>query len=128
MTSLFCRLLLVFAGVAWMASITAMESEFPDWLDGKPDVTIYEHRCGIYEWLFDEADGQTEGMASTDELASKRLINIANKLVTHHLGEPEESYSAEVKFLVFREPGPYHFEFHINYAELERILNNGCRL
>lgn len=114
------------AGMAWVIPFQAAESDFPKWLGGKPDVDMSEERCGVYEWFFDEADSQTEGIASKDDLASKRVINIANKLVEHHLANPAESYSAEVRFLVFGEHGPFNFEFQISNAELERIIDKGC--
>lgn len=126
MTSLLWRSFLLFAGVAGVVPVQALESGFPDWLGGKPDVDIDEGRCGVYEWFFDEADSQTDGMASEDDLASRRVINMANKLVEHHLTDPAESYGAEVRFLVFGEDGPLHFDFHISNAELERIMDKDC--
>jgi hypothetical protein len=56
-----------------------------------------------------------------------RVINIANKLVDHHVTSPADSYGAEVRFLVIgSEHGPFHFEFQIGKAELEGIINKGC--
>lgn len=126
MTSNFWRCLVLLACVAWVITVQAAANDFPEWLGGKPDFTINKGRCGVYEWFFDEADSQTQGIASKDDLASKRVINIANKLFEHHLVDPAESYSAEVKFLVFGEHGPFHFEFDISNAELERISKKDC--
>jgi len=121
------RSLVVFACVAWILPVQVEGGDFPEWLSGKPDVEMDEDRCRVYEWFFDEADRQTEGIASKDELASKRVINIANKLVDHHRADPAESYSAEVKFLVIgHDRGPFDFQFQISNAELERIMNKGC--
>ncbi len=111
----------------WALSAAQAEDDaFPEWLGGRPDVEIKDGRCGVYEWFFDQADRQTEGTASKDDLASKRVINIANKLVDHHRSSPGDSYRAQVKYLVIGEHGPFHFEFHISNAELERIMNNNC--
>lgn len=119
--------LVVFTCVAWTLSVQAYGRSFPEWLGGKPDVDMHEDRCGVYEWFFDEANRQTEGIASKDDLASKRVINIANKLVKRHQADPEGSYSAEVKFLVISHGrGPFNFEFQISNAELEKIMKNGC--
>lgn len=124
-----CRILrmsFVLIGLPWALSSQAEDIGFPMWLGGKPDVEIKADRCGVYEWFLDEADSQTEGIASKDELASTRLINIANKLVEHHLSSPADSYSAEVKYLVIGYRGPFHFEFQISSTELERIMTKDC--
>jgi hypothetical protein len=114
-------------GIALSLSSLSLAGDFPEWLGGKPDLDRRSDRCGVYEWFFNEADSQTAGTASTDDLAAICLINIANKLVDHHLSSPAESYGAEIKFLVVgRDHGPFHFEFNINNAELERIMNKSC--
>lgn len=128
--SILWRKSFVLIGLAWtLAAPFAQVNDggVPEWLGGKPDVEMKAARCGVYEWFFDEADGQTEGIASKDDLASMRVINIANKLVDHHLSSPADGYSAEVKFLVIgQDHGPFHFDFHIGSAELERIMNKSC--
>ncbi|WP_203594483.1 hypothetical protein [Wenzhouxiangella limi] len=126
MVSRFLRMSFVLVGIAWALSAQAEDSGFPDWLGGKPDVEMKTDRCGVYEWVFNEADSQSEGTASKDELASKRLTNIANKLVEHHLSNPAESYGAEVKYLVIGDHGSFHFEFHIGSTELNQIMKTGC--
>ena len=104
----------------------AEDGGVPEWLGGKPDVDIKTDRCGVYEWFFNEADSQTEGAVSKDDLASRRVINIANKLVDHHLSRPTAEYGAEIKYLVIGENGPSHFEFTISNDELERIMGESC--
>lgn len=108
-------------------SSLAEDTGFPAWLGGRPDLDRKPERCAVYDWLFDEADSQSDGVASQDELASKRVINIANKLVDHHLASPLDSYGAEVRYLVFgRDRGPFHLEFRISNAELERLMSKSC--
>lgn len=124
------RTSLLFISIAWPLSdqfAVAEDSGFPEWLGGKPDLNKRTDRCGVYEWFFNEADSQTEGRASKDDLASMRVINIANKLIDHHVASPADSYGAEVKFLVIgSDHGAVHFEFQIGKAELEGIINKGC--
>lgn len=106
--------------------IFASNGGFPEWLAGEPDVNRRAARCGVYAWFFEEADIQTAGQASTDSLASMRVINIANKLVDYHLASPANGYSANIRFLVFgRDRGPFHFDFKIGSTELDRIINDG---
>ena len=101
----------------------AAGSDLPKWLGGKPDIDTKAERCGVYEWFFQQADLQSEGMVSKNEFASMRLISIANKLVEHHLAEPAESYSAGVRYLLIgTDPDPFHFQFKISSSELERIM------
>lgn len=83
-------------------------------------------RCGVYEWFLVAADKQTAGAASKDALASKRVINIANKLVDYHHANPLEEYRGTVRYLVYGEPGPFHFEFRIDAEELQRNLSRAC--
>jgi len=113
-------------GVVLSLSIQAEDPEFPDWLRGKPDVVMKSDRCGVYEWIINEADKQTEGKASKDDLALQRVINIANKLVDYHRTEPLEDYSARIKYLIFGETGAFHFAFRISDEEIERSLNRDC--
>lgn len=127
MNLIFRRCLVTFACAMSMLPVEAAGSDFPKWLGGKPDVDIKEDRCGVYEWFFSQADLQTEGIASKNQLASMRVINIANKLVEHHRADPAESYSAEVRFLViYNDRGPFHFQFQISNSELERIMKDRC--
>lgn len=83
-------------------------------------------RCALYDWFFNESDRQTDGEASKDELATKRVINIANKLVDYHETAQLEEYSGRVKYLVFGETRPFHFSFSISSEQLEKILNEDC--
>lgn len=106
--------------------VTAQADGSPDWLGGAADVEIKAARCAVYEWFFDRANGQTEGVVSDNDLASKRVINLANKLVDHHRSAPSEGYSAEIRYLLFGERGPFHFEFHLSHAALERLLARRC--
>lgn len=121
---------LIFVGIALalFAQLTlAGDRDFPTWLGGKPDLDLRPDRCAVYEWFFNQADKQTEKTASKDDLASKRLINIANKLVDHHLSSPSERYSAEIKFLVIgRDRGPFDFEFQIANSELKQLMHKDC--
>lgn len=59
----------------------AAQSGLPDWLGGKPDVVVKPDRCMLYDWFFKEADSQTEGKASQDDLARKRVRLIATRIV-----------------------------------------------
>ncbi|QKT03593.1 hypothetical protein HUS23_07105 [Ectothiorhodospiraceae bacterium 2226] len=122
----FWRKVLGLIGVACALSAHGGESGVPEWLGGVPDIDIKADRCGVYEWFFDKADSQTERMASKEDLASKRLINIVNKLVDHHLSDPAESYGAEVKYFVVGSHEPLHFEFQISRATLERLMSKEC--
>lgn len=124
------RTILVIVSVVWVFSVQpalAKDRSFPAWLGGKPDLESKNERCAVYDWFFNEADSQTQGTASEDDLASMRVINIANKLVDHHLSSPSDNYGAEIRFLVIgRDRGPFDFKFQISNAELERIMNRGC--
>ena len=118
--------LIALLAVIWVQSAPAADTGFPDWLGGTPDVVIKPDRCNVYAWFFDEADRQTQGMAAKDDLASKRVINVANKLVDHHRVSPADGYSAQVRYLVFGDHGPFHFSFDIGSAELDSLLSKGC--
>lgn len=130
MRSVFLNKPFVLIGIVWVLSTQtalAEDSGFPEWLGGKPHVDKKADRCGVYEWFFNEADRQTQETASKDGLASMRLINIANRLVDHHLSSPSDSYGAEIEFLVIgHDRGPFHFNFQISKAELDRIMNKDC--
>lgn len=120
------KVVIVLIGAILSLSVHATDLELPDWLGGKPDVVMQPDRCGVYEWFFNEADEQTEGEASGDDLASQRVINIVNKLIDYHQVDPQEEYSGSVRYLVFSEPQPFHFTFRISHEELERNLNKDC--
>lgn len=62
----------------------AVQAQLPDWLGGKPDITMKADRCMLYDWFLKQANDQTEGLASQDDLARKRVRNIANKLADYH--------------------------------------------
>lgn len=106
--------------------VHAAESEFPSWLGGKPDTVMKPDRCMLYDWFFKEANSQTEGQASEQDLARRRVINIANKLADHHKTAQLEQYSGEVKYLVLGEIKPFHFTFHIKNELLEQLVNEDC--
>lgn len=123
---------LVFMAMACGAGAVAVRptpvhaSDIPQWLRGPPDVERRQGMCGVYDWFFVQADRQTQGLASDDELASRRVINIANKIVDRHRVSPVDSYEARIRYLVFGDAGPFHFEFRIRAEELERNLDEGC--
>lgn len=94
----------------------------PDWLGGPPDLEQRAEWCGVYGWVFEQADAQTEGLARKDELASQRLINLLNKLLAHHRKEGEDSYSAEIRYLVISEESPHHFTFQIMSEKLDALM------
>lgn len=98
----------------------------PDWLGGAADVERRDDACGVYDWFFEQADRQTEGHASRDELASQRVVNIVNKLVDHHRSNPADRYGAEVRYLVIGDEGPFHFAFEIDRDELAYNLDKEC--
>jgi hypothetical protein len=121
------KIVIVLIGAVLPLSVQAKDPKFPDWLGGKPDVVMHADRCVLYDWFFKEANRQTDGKASKDDLAAKRVINIANKLTDHHRTARLKEYTGVVKYLVFGETQPYHFSFQISSEQLERILNEECR-
>lgn len=106
----------------WFGPVAAV----PGWLGGEADLEQRPDRCGVYKWFFEQADAQTEGLASENELAGKRLINLVNKLVAHHQQEGEDSYSAEIRYLVIGEEEPHHFSFRITGERLDALLACNC--
>lgn len=120
------KVMALFAAALLLAS-QARGSDIPDWLGGRPDDTRKPERCALYDWFLSEADGQSQGTASKNELATRRVINIANKLADHHPGAGREQYQARVNYLVVGDGGPYHFCFRISADKLEGILAEGCR-
>lgn len=117
------RVVIVFIGIALAA---AAQSGLPDWLGGKPDVVVKPDRCKLYDWFFNEADSQMEGKASQDDLARKRVINLANKLSDYHHTANLPQYSGEVRYLVFGGKQPFHFSFEISGEELDGLLQAEC--
>ncbi len=110
-------------------SVPAQEADVPGWLGGRADTVERTERCALYAWFLDEADRQTDDEASRDALARMRVINIANKLADHHAtaeAADQQAYAARLKFLVFGEPGPYHFSFRIERQWLEQLLQAEC--
>jgi hypothetical protein len=83
-------------------------------------------RCAVYRWLFAQANSQTDGLATQEDLARHRVVNLANKLVEHHQVARQEVYEAHLKHLVFGAKEPGHFTFSISAGELERLLNIPC--
>jgi len=113
-------------GLSLLIPVYAEEPSFPDWLGGKPDTKIKPDRCNVYDWFFKEADKQSEGLASKQDLARKRIINIVNKLVDTHRGARLEQYSGKVKYLVIGERKPFHFTFRMESELLEQLLDKDC--
>ena len=64
--SIFLSTLFTF-GVSWA-------DDLPSWLSGKPDIIIVKERSALYDWVLNQADKQTNGLASQEGLAKKRLI------------------------------------------------------
>ncbi|MCS3903729.1 hypothetical protein J2T55_001760 [Methylohalomonas lacus] len=128
----FCRRIvtvLLVCLITATSSVPAQEADVPDWLGGRADTVERTERCALYAWFLDEADRKTDNEASRDELARMRVINIANKLADHHAtaeAADEQTYAARLKFLVFGEPGPYHFSFRIERQRLEQLLCADC--
>lgn len=107
--------------------ISAQEG-VPIWLGGKPDITMVPGRCRLYDWFLDEADKQTDGKASRNDLSRMRVINIANKLADHHEEVDLPQYSAEIKYLLIGEArddkSPYHFSIVIGNEVLDNLLED----
>lgn len=101
MESALSKKLLFFAMIRTL-SVSVAASALPDWLKGKPDIEKRPDRCGVYEWFFKAADKQTEGLATRNDLASQRLVNIANKLVDQHMKNPSKNMAprSDICYLV----------------------------
>lgn len=108
------------------AATAIADTATPNWLAGKPDLVIYPERCAVYRWIFSEADKQTEGLASQEKLAKNRIINLANKLTKHHQSAPQDTYEAEIRYLIMGGTQPLHFEFRMKAEELDGLLAGGC--
>jgi hypothetical protein len=109
-----------------LAFYTTTAMTTPDWLAGKPDLTVHPEHCAVYRWILSEADKQTGGLASQEALAKNRIINLANKLVKYHNTSPQDFYKAEIKYLVTGGKDPLHFDFRMEAAELNRLLEEQC--
>lgn len=120
------KFLLILMGVTLCLSASSNKEEIPDWLSGRPDLEIRPELCRVYKWFFNVADKQTNGKASTDELASLRLYSLANKLVDHHHQSSAEKYGARVKYLVLGDGGPSHFKFTLSNDKLDELLKSEC--
>lgn len=114
------------ARIAGLILIASVSPAVGEWLGGAPDLERRAEWCGVYEWIFEQADAQTEGLATKDELARQRLMNLANKLIAHHRQESEDSYSAEIRYLVTGEEMPHHFTFRITAERLDTLLAYHC--
>ncbi len=116
-----CVLILMSAlfplNVSWAA-------DFPPWLSGEPDLSVVEERSKLYAWVFEQADKQTNGLASKESLARKRLINLSNKLAVHSKATTQKEFFAELTFLVIDDEEPMHFSFFISIETLQRLLPN----
>lgn len=125
----FVAALLAF-GVTAPLSVVAQGPDLPDWLGGKPDTTEHADRCALYAWFLEAADEQTDDRASADELARKRVINIANKLADHYRetdeADGQQAYAGRVKYLMFSQPRPYHFSFRLKRQQLQQLLGADC--
>lgn len=121
------KVVILLIGFSLPLSVQAEDPKLPDWLEGEPDVDMKPDRCGLYDWFLNEADRQTDGNASKDDLAERRVINIANKLADHHRTDQSEEYSGRVKYLVFGETQPFHFSFRISSEQIEQALREDCR-
>ena len=96
--------------------------DFPSWLSGKPDLNIVEERSALYGWVFLQADEQTNGLASQDALAKKRLINLSNKLAVDSKKTNQKEYSVYLKYLIIGGEKPWHFKFFITNETLQQLL------
>lgn len=102
---------------------TGLAGDVPQWLAGKPDIEEREEWCTWYQWLFTEADRQTGQPVSEDSLARKRLINVANRLASHHRASPQPAYQVNIRYLWLGESGPQHFALQINADTLQALLD-----
>jgi len=118
-------LALVLSAALLIPASSARES-VPDWLAGTPNLEIRTQRCHLYQWITRQADKQTGSRTDKHPLARKRLINLANKLVDHHLATDADTYSAELRYLVIGKDAPAHFHFHINAEQLDQLLDDDC--
>jgi len=118
-------LALVLSAALLIPASSARES-VPDWLAGTPDLEIRTQRCHLYQWITRQADKQTGSRTDEQPLARKRLINLANKLVDHHLATDADTYSAELRYLVIGKDAPALFHFHITAEQLDQLLDDDC--
>ena len=102
-------------GVSWA-------DDFPSWLSGKPDLNIAEERSALYDWVLNQADEQTNGLASQDALAKKRLVNLSNKLADYSNKTVQKEFSAHIKYLIIGVEQPMHFKFVITNEKLHKLL------
>lgn len=111
-----------------------LADDFPNWLSGKADLNVVEGQSKFYEWVFEQADRQTGGMAARDALARNRLINLANKLAVNYIETDLTEFSVELRYLVLDTEQPMHFSFFITRDMLEELLSrqdqrsNSCRI
>ena len=102
-------------GVSW-------GNDLPSWISGKPDLNMVKERNALYEWVFLKADEQTNGLASRDDLARKRLINLANKLAVYSKTTEQKEFAVDLRYLVIGTELPMHFSFFITNETLQELL------
>lgn len=99
-----------------------LANDVPSWLSGKPDLSIIKERSALYEWVYRQADKQTNGKASKESLAKKRLINLSNKLALYSEKTNKKEFSANLIYLIIGDEEPMHFKFFITKEELNQLL------
>lgn len=102
-------------GVCWV-------DDLPSWLTGKPDLNIVKERSALYEWVIHQADKQTNGQASQEALAKKRLINLSNKLAVYSEKTDQKEFSANLIYLIIGAEQPMHYKFFVTKETLQQLL------
>mgnify|MGYP006929328996 CR=1 FL=1 len=94
----------------------------PSWLSGKPDLNIVEDRSALYEWVLQQADEQTNGLASQKALSKKRLINLSNKLADYSKKTAQKDFSVHLRYLIMETEQPLHCRFLITNEKSQQLL------
>lgn len=113
--------LLVLLATIFISGLSQAD-DVPSWLSGKPDLNMIEERSALYEWVFHQADEQTNGLASQEDFAKKRLINLSNKLAAYVVKTNQAEFSAELRYLVIGAEEPMHFRIFITNKTVRQLL------
>jgi len=114
---------LLFLLTILLAERVCLANDVPAWLSGKPNLYIMKERNMLYEWVFRQADEQTNGYASKEILAKQRLINLSNKLVAYSERTDKKEFTAKLIYLVTGAGYPVHFKFFITSKKLKQLLH-----
>ena len=108
------------------------DTNFPDWLKGKPDTKVYKSREKIYEYVFNDVESKTgislvkEQLAkesiTIERLAWERIINAVNKAVSHWQLHRYKKYKTKLPYLLSGEKDPVHYEFYLPDKVLKKSV------